>query len=740
MSRLLEKASEEAKAGNKDITNRVRHIGNKFLNAVEVSAQEAVYLVLQMPLRRSSRDVQFISTSPPDERTFLLKKLEKLKELPDSSPNIESDNIIKRYQRRPKQLQKLCLADFVAWFDCVKDTDHDGNCSELSITASADFIPETNFDDNTDDDPSLNVSDPECELHEYKIKGGMRLVKRKRPRIIRSVRYHKDKDPENYFREQLMLYTPWRNEETDLIKNFCTYQQHFEQVKNEVTKNKCQFEYHSEILDKAMEDMRNAECDSFDSVAPNAEHINKQDCVVKVKPSELFGCFDPGKNKQHSQYDLLDDIGIFPRSNDQEELVAKRITDDEYRKLVQSLNERQRQFFYHVLHSIKTKDEPLHLFLSGGAGVGKSTVTNALYEALLRYLNTIAGENPDDVKVIKTAPTGKAAFNIKGNTLHAAFKIPANRGFEYCALDSDRLNTIRSQLKKLKVVFIDEISMVGSGMFNFLNSRLQQIMGTKEPFGGVSIISVGDLFQLKPVFDKWIFENSQTGYSSLGSNIWMDYFTLFELTEIMRQKDDKQFAELLNRLREGSQTQNDIAVLKQRLLITSPEDDTYPINMTHLFTTNTSVDAHNHSLYSLSKTVKAQIKAIDIVVGDVTDEVKKQMKNKVPDDPTKTMGLYSVVSAAVDSKYDLTTNVDVSDGLTNGTECVIKSIDYRVENSLRPSIIWVLFPNDYIGRKQRMENKHLFKTGIDKNWTPILEITRQFRISKKCIVQILRRQ
>ena len=77
MSRLLEKASKEAKAGNKDI-------GNKFLNAVEVSAQEAVYLALQIPLRRSSRDVQFISTSPPDERTFLIKKLEKLKELPDT--------------------------------------------------------------------------------------------------------------------------------------------------------------------------------------------------------------------------------------------------------------------------------------------------------------------------------------------------------------------------------------------------------------------------------------------------------------------------------------------------------------------------------------------------------------------------------------------------------------------------------------------------------------------------------
>ena len=186
--------------------------------------------------------------------------------------------------------------------------------------------------------------------------------------------------------------------------------------------------------------------------------------------------------------------------------------------------------------------------MSGGAGVGKSTVTNALYEALIRYLNTVAGENPDEINVIKAAPTGKAAFNIKGNTLHAAFKIPANKGFEYCALDSDRLNTIRAKLRNLKVLFIDEISMVGSGMFNFLNLRLQQIMGSKEPFGRITVITVGDLFQLKPVFDRWIFENPNTSFVSLGSNLWVDFFTLFELTDIMRQKDDKLFAELLNRI------------------------------------------------------------------------------------------------------------------------------------------------------------------------------------------------
>ena len=234
-------------------------------------------------------------------------------------------------------------------------------------------------------------------------------------------------------------------------------------------------------------------------------------------------------------------------------------------------------FFIMCYILIKTKDDPIRLFLSGGACIGKSTVTNALYEALIRYLN--------NVKVVKTAPIGKAAFNINGNTLPSAFKIPANRGFEYCALDSDRLNTITTPLKNLKLIFIDEISMVGSGMFNFLNLRLQQIMGTKEPFGGISLITVGDLFQLKPVFDKWIFENSQTGYNALANNIWTDHFMLFELKEIMRQKDDKSFAELLSRLGEGKQSDDDIAVLKQRLVSVEPENGNYSMNMTHLFST-----------------------------------------------------------------------------------------------------------------------------------------------------------
>ena len=105
MSKLLQKATEEARNGHEDIRQQVRNIGNKFLNSVEISAQEAVYLLLQLPMRKASRSVIFINTNAPEDRVCLLKPIEVLDEMDDNSEDIESNNIIKRYSNRPKALE-----------------------------------------------------------------------------------------------------------------------------------------------------------------------------------------------------------------------------------------------------------------------------------------------------------------------------------------------------------------------------------------------------------------------------------------------------------------------------------------------------------------------------------------------------------------------------------------------------------------------------------------------------------
>ena len=109
--------------------------------------------------------------------------------------------------------------------------------------------------------------------------------------------------------------------------------------------------------------------------------------------------------------------------------------------------------------------------------------------------------------------------------------------------------------------------------------------------GGVHVLLVGDLFQLRPVGDSWIFANSSNDYSPLAPNLWQSFFKMFELTEIMRQKDDTPFAEILNRVREGQQTETDIRVLKSRSVSSKAADYQGVRNALHLFPCNAAVDA-----------------------------------------------------------------------------------------------------------------------------------------------------
>ncbi|KAJ8050250.1 hypothetical protein HOLleu_03382 [Holothuria leucospilota] len=123
MSSLLQHALQECKEGNSGIRESVRHIGNKFLNHIEMSAQEAVYYILEIPLRKATRSFIFINTSSPEDRCYLLKPLSQISELPDNS-HVETDTLLKKYSRRPRTVENICLADFAAWYDfSFKDDD-----------------------------------------------------------------------------------------------------------------------------------------------------------------------------------------------------------------------------------------------------------------------------------------------------------------------------------------------------------------------------------------------------------------------------------------------------------------------------------------------------------------------------------------------------------------------------------------------------------------------------------------
>lgn len=262
------------------------------------------------------------------------------------------------------------------------------------------------------------------------------------------------------------------------------------------------------------------------------------------------------------------------------------------------------------------------------------------------------------------APTCKAAHNIGGSTIHSAFGLPVGRGFAFKPLDMHQLDSMRCRYFQLKVVFIDEISMVGAGMFNFINLRLQEIKGCCETF------------RWSKHYYIWRPIPVETCYG---------FLDIFELDEIMRQKNDLEFAQLLNRMREGNQlVPQDIQILRNRLLQNSNNVNLVDSNLDclpHLYTTREECNLHNFKvLQRLPGNMKTVVHAIDNISGEVDISLKEKILSKIPEDAGKTMGLQKCLNLAIGPPFELCLNVCVEDGLTNRTSCVIKMVEYKVKH------------------------------------------------------------
>ena len=158
--------------------------------------------------------------------------------------------------------------------------------------------------------------------------------------------------------------------------------------------------------------------------------------------------------------------------------------------------------------------------------------------------------------------------------------------------------------------------------------RLMKIKGNKKPFGGIHVILVGDFFQLKPVFGSWVFQDpATTTYETLAPNLWKEHFAVYELTDIMRQKEDIHFAELLNRLREGQHTQTDINDLKACII--KENDTNYNKTAQHFFRSRREVANHNKLIFATTPCEKTIIYAHDAVVGDTLKKVAERIQSRI---------------------------------------------------------------------------------------------------------------
>ena len=369
--------------------------------------------------------------------------------------------------------------------------------------------------------------------------------------------------------------------------------------------------------------------------------------------------------------------------------------------------------------------KPFYINISGRAGSGKTYFVNCISV----YAHTHGGYN----FLLKAAPTGNAAFLIGGATLHAMFKLPlqSSTNKELPDLSQETVEELQGIFQNCKLLVIDEKSMVGLYMLYAIDKRLKEIKSTNSniPFGGISVILMGDFAQLPPVRGKPLFTTdikNLSHYQVLGKMIFDNFKITIIFDQIMRQQgdDQKQFRTVLDNLASSELTYPNWEYLRQRTLmgdgqISDSERNDFLKNATMLCGKNRDLIEYNLLRIKALGTPYAIIKS-----NNSHADVANIMASKA-------QGLPSQVVLAKDCKVILTVNLWKEAGLTNGAKGVVKYIVYEANTKPKalPTMVIVEFPQ-YIGPSY-LQERHLMTKCV-----PILPMRRVWYSGKKIVGEL----
>lgn len=522
---------------NVTLKEKLRALGNAFYNGSEISAQEAAWCRLKLPMTKSTRVVTYINTSPIPERSRILKPTKILNSILAQNPNstnIYNEGDIERYSQRPQELSEVCLARFVSDYTYEP------------------YKRRTRGETNNDEDSGSENDEPQViensGIRKFHLLNGNGFVKpRTKSKVIRYRKYSIHQDRPNYFRVLIMLFHPWRNEETQVENSDC--EQIFNTHKDAINNNYKLFHANNSI-----DSDNDVELENAILVAENDEiELNEnRDTHSELNPYTY--------DENIIQPDIIRDIvgEEVPLDISRKFPIPKLFNDEQLNILYSTLNDKQHEICLDILNRFKRNDNlPFYYFISGGAGVGKSRLITAIYQSTTKFFGTYQDTSMDLPFVLLVAPTGKAAHNIDGITAHQAFSLVVNQSEAKCGrLSDDVSNTLYTKLCKIKLIIIDEISMLSSNQFFNIDRRLKQIFKSTIDFANIPILVFGDFNQLNPM-GKLIFQPPKMPNATndlvqvLDSNPLWEKFQMIELTEIMRQRDDAEFARALSRYANG---------------------------------------------------------------------------------------------------------------------------------------------------------------------------------------------
>ena len=319
-------------------------------------------------------------------------------------------------------------------------------------------------------------------------------------------------------------------------------------------------------------------------------------------------------------------------------------------------------------------------------------------------------------------------FFSGGQTLHGAF------GFGYgdeqqtdnTKCGDKKRNELRENLSELKLLIIDEVSLVSADMLYKLDARLKEIFHLKKniPFGGVSVMLVGDLLQIPPVTGGLVFtipkkSKNKVAYDLL--NLW-ELFEPFILQQNHRQGDGCIWANVLNEFRLGIVSEENLKLLQER----ETDDPHHDLDSMHLAYGNDIVQDHNHKMLNQLKTPLVQAEAIKLYPKGRKPTFRSG--GRIED-----LNVLNILKVKLGARVVMVYNVNTIDDLVNGSTGTIIGLEFNSEKELE--CIIVRFDKESMGRQHRERYpKYAEKYKFD-NGTPIfreeMEVMGKTRKGKK---------
>ena len=594
----------------------------------------------------------------------------------DEDNSMWMTNIVERYENRPELnvFHQMCLAEF---------------CSDYRVLAKTQI--------------------PKGEKEGvYELRNGKGFIQKRsrgQPAVIRYPRFNRESAPEKYYQCLLQLFLPYWNMKHLKPPGFDLYQTFYETgfvkvkpnknlqtVKSIVESNHLLFSKHEDAIENAQEALEflGEPEDAWARLCPESE-LNRRECLNEKLETHQAENTEPDPESANEIDCALSSDMIY-------HIKEVKNTMQEMLPLLRSLNEKQKNIFFAVhdwciRKSIGENVEPMHIFVTGGAGTGKSHLIKAIHFEASRLLGRTL-PSPNDISVILAAFTGTAAFNIGGNTIHHVFSLTKSLPIPYEPLKEQSLNGIRMRLEHLQILVIDEVSMVYKRLLYYIHERLVQIKKCKQPFGGVSVIAVGDFYQLPPVKQR----KDERLYSENGSyptDYWLDFFKIVELDEVMRQREDLAFANILNSLRirtpEEPMSKEALETLRE-CIREGPKD------VLHVYSTNQETNEYNLKMLRENSEELIEVYARDYQRDKTTGKLTIRDKPLIG---TRCDGLSASLLLAVNARVMLTRNVSVEDGLVNGAMGYISHFVFEDKQPAKEvEAVAVLFDSKDTGKTQ----------------------------------------